>query len=177
MTWRADSYVRMSTHHLDRVCGQWTCNCYFNLNKTKIIVFNNTPEEGRDNFEWKMNGDIIERKNTYPYLGMEMSSKNKFNTARECIKNKAMKAVFCIWKCSQGSEMPTKIGLNMFDKLIKPILLYGCELLVLPDNMKCLGKKSIEELYEYGSKGQNPGEKLVYNTLHNYYEYTKECQY
>ena len=56
--------------------------------------------------------------------------------------------------------MQTNFGWNLFDKLIKPILLYGCELLVLPDNKKCLIRKNIEETYEDGSKWQNPGEKV-----------------
>ena len=161
----ADDMVLLSTtksglqNSIDKFsiyCNKWKLNV--NLNKTKIVKF--CKRQNSEVAEWHWNGNKIEVTDSYSYLGTVMSGNTKYQKARENIKNKALKAVFSLIKCSQGSDMPVKIGLDLFDKLVKPVMLYGSEFCILPDNVKILEKKPLKEIYADGSNWQIPSENI-----------------
>ena len=89
-----------------------------------------------------------------------MTNTGKYQQARDNIHNKAQKAMYNLMKCSKGCDIPPKLAMELFDKLVKPILIYGSEVLTVPDNTQNLDRKTIEEVYSDDNKSQNPGEKV-----------------
>ena len=76
-----------------------------------------------------MDGAKIETTNSYCYLGIEMSNTGSFHKATDALYNKSLRALFSLYSAiSIHSDEPnSKLYLKLFDSLIKPILLYGCE--------------------------------------------------
>ena len=63
----------------------------------------------------------------FKYLGIVFSFNGK-NV--ECMKDRttrAQRAMFSILKRSRVLNLPVDIQLNLFDSMVTPILLYGCE--------------------------------------------------
>lgn len=131
----ADDLVIMSTsenglqhqlHKLKYFCD--TSNLSVNLDKSKIMVFNNT---GKRLLKYKFYFDQkkLENVKTYKYLGLQFCSFGTFTSAREELKKVALKALFKLRR-DMGNNFRTDITLTirLFDSLIKPILLYGSEI-------------------------------------------------
>ena len=97
-----------------------------NVDKTKILIFS----KGRMpvNFQFKSNGNDIEIVKDFNYLGIYFSRSGSFKT---CKKNqqaeKAIKAMNEVLKKGRKHNLSISCQLDLFDKLMKPILLYGCE--------------------------------------------------
>ena len=64
---------------------------------------------------------------TYKYLGLEFSNDGKTEATKRDLYNRALKAYFKIVKSMHPLPKP-KTLFHLFDHLIKPILLYGCEI-------------------------------------------------
>ena len=71
----------------------------------------------------------LENVKHYEYLGVCVSNSGSWDTAKEQIHNKAQKAMFAL-KRSLGydGDIKPQTGLTLFDQLIKPNNIYGCEL-------------------------------------------------
>ena len=98
-----------------------------NLDKTKVIVFNNTGR-AMNNYTFKYQDKIIENVTSYKYLGIFFSAIGNFSVGKNELRKVALKALFKLKK-SMGDNFKTDLTLTLrlFDALIKPILLYGCE--------------------------------------------------
>ena len=71
----------------------------------------------------------IEIVNKQTYLGIEMTSSGRYAYVREILSKKATKIVFTIKRLLSDidySEVETRK--TLFDALVKPVLLYGCEI-------------------------------------------------
>ena len=63
------------------------------------------------------------------YLGIEMTSSGRYTYARDIFSKKAYKVLSRIKRSFSNSDTTTiKIINKLFDALVKPILLYGCEI-------------------------------------------------
>ena len=51
-----------------------------------------------------------------------------FLTAKKHISNQAKKAMYCLIKRSKYLCLPIDLQIDLFNKIVKPILLYGCEI-------------------------------------------------
>ena len=60
----------------------------------------------------------------YKYLGPILNYNGKFTEAKKQLGNRAM--FLLLRKCGQ-LQLPVDIQLKLFDILVKPILVYGCE--------------------------------------------------
>ena len=80
--------------------------------------------------------------------------------ARENIKNKASKAMTSLLKYIKSGNIPVKLGMSLFDKLVRPILSYGSEIWALPNNIMALEKRDIDKIYGDNATTQIPGEKI-----------------
>ncbi|MCG8049047.1 MAG: reverse transcriptase family protein [Candidatus Thiodiazotropha endolucinida] len=106
-------------------CTKWKMNV--NTAKTKIIIFNSrTKPSGNASFTF--NGQNIDVIKEYKYLGIYFSRSGSFTAAKKHIAEQANKAVFSLLKNIKRLELPFDIQIDLFDKTIKPILLYGCEI-------------------------------------------------
>lgn len=65
--------------------------------------------------------------NNFKYLGVTFFKNNSFNLNFNDLYDKAIKAMYsCIGKCRKHN-LAIDCKLDMFDKIVQPIFLYGCE--------------------------------------------------
>lgn len=97
-----------------------------NTSKTKIIYFS----RGRvsKNVHFSFQNTKLEMVNEYKYYGIFLGRSGSFVSAKKHIVEQANKAVFALLKKSRNLDLPVDIQIDLFNKTIKPILLYGCEL-------------------------------------------------
>ena len=70
----------------------------------------------------------LEISNEYKYLGIVLSKSGSFVAAKKNIAEQANKALFSLMRKIRTLKLPIDIQLEIFDKTIKPILLYGSEI-------------------------------------------------
>ena len=108
---------------LDDYCSKW--HLFVNLTKTKVVIFNKTGRKVHHNLNFRK--QLLDSSNFYTYLGLEMTASGSFTQSITKLCEKAQKVIFKIQR-SFGYDLPVKVGLKLFDCLIKPILLYGCQI-------------------------------------------------
>ena len=119
-------------------------------------------------YNFTFNDDRIEVVSEYKYLGVLFSRSGSFLTIKKHIAKQATKAMFHILKKARALLLPIYKQLELFDKTIKPILLYGCEIWGVGDlriieqvqlkNLKFVLniKKSTPNCIVYGETGVMP---------------------
>ena len=103
-------------------CKKW--NLKVNVDKTKIIVFGS---RNAGNLEFKYNDRVIDIVNEFNYLGIMFSSSGSFLKAKQKQLTKANKAIYEVLKKGRLHNLSIQCQLELFDRIIQPILLYGCE--------------------------------------------------
>ena len=63
----------------------------------------------------------------FKYLGIVFSFNGKNVECMKDITTRDQRAMFSIFKRSRVLNLPIDIQLNLFDSMVTPILLYGCE--------------------------------------------------
>ena len=103
-------------------CRQWKLE--INYDKTKIMVFS----RGRTaNFIFTINGIQLEVISDIKYLGILFCRSGSFSAAKRYIANQATRAMFSLLKKARDLLLPIDLQIELFQKTVKPILLYGCE--------------------------------------------------
>ena len=99
-----------------------------NTKKSKIIIFSgNAQNKNKENF--KYGNELLHIVDKQTYLGIEMTSSGRYTYAREILSKKAYKVLSTIKKSLSNSDATTvTIKNKLFDALVKPLLLYGCEI-------------------------------------------------
>ena len=97
-----------------------------NVEKTKIVIFTNS--RNKNHFEFKFNASTIEIVDAYKYLGIYFAKNGSFTLAKKSIAEQANKALFSLLRKARNLDLPYDIQLDLFNKMIKPILLYGSEI-------------------------------------------------
>ena len=105
-------------------CGTW--KLVVNGSKTKIVIFS----KGRiQNYNFILNNEAIEIVNEFKYLGILFSRSGSFLAAKKHFAAQATRAMFCLLKKARSLLLPIDMQIEMFEKTVKPILLYGCEVI------------------------------------------------
>jgi len=96
------------------------------VDKTKIVVFS----KGRlpRNLHLNYNGTNIEIVKDFNYLGIYFSQTGSFKVYKKHLSEKAIKAMYEVIKKRRKHNLSISCQFDLFDKLVKPILLYGCEI-------------------------------------------------
>ena len=97
-----------------------------NVSKTKIIVFSRGKIRNLPIFTY--NNANVEIVFDYKYLGVIFNYNNRFQKAMKNQCNSATRAMFSLLKKSRKLDLPLDLQLDLYQKCIKPILLYGCEM-------------------------------------------------
>ena len=98
-----------------------------NIKKTKVIVFNKSNRLIKS-VSFHLNGISIDSVKEYCYLGIIISANGKFKRNFCNLKLKSMKALFSLRRLvSSDGCISVDIALDLFDRLIVPIMTYGCE--------------------------------------------------
>lgn len=104
-----------------RYCKEWRLKV--NSKKTKVVIFGRGNQTNCFTFD----GSQLEIVNNFKYLGVTFCKSNSFNLNVKELFDKATKAMYgVIGKC-RTHNLAIDCKIDMFDKIIKPILLYGCE--------------------------------------------------
>ena len=97
-----------------------------NTDKTKCMIFNRTGKLLRNKFY--LSGVELENVRSYKYLGFKFSPSGEIKSGLQDLRDRAFKA-FMKLKTLLGTSFKQniEITLNLFDALIKPILLYSSD--------------------------------------------------
>lgn len=96
-----------------------------NIDKSKIIVF--SKGRRKENIQIKYNDKLIEVVTEFNYLGIVFSRSGSFKLEIQKLAEKATKALYEVLKKGRLHNLSIQCQLDLFDKIVQPILLYGCE--------------------------------------------------
>ena len=118
----------MALNAVGNYCEQWKLQV--NVNKTKIIKFSKRKSKKfpNDQYDFRLNGERVEVVDNYVYLGTTISYNGKYKEAIQKQVLQAQRALFVIKSRMEKYDLPFDIVMDLFDKMILPILLYGCEI-------------------------------------------------
>ena len=108
----------------EKYCNEWKLTA--NTSKTKIVIF--SGGRAKQDHKFYFNGEQIEVLNEYKYLGVFLSSNGSYTKAKKHIIDQANNAMFSLLRKIRALNLPIDLQVELFNKTIKPILLYGCEL-------------------------------------------------
>ena len=118
----SDLQAQLDAFH--EYCLTWKLKV--NIDKTKIVIFGSglTPQ----NLSFKYNGSEVEVVKNFNYLGIIFSKTGNFNLAKKRLVDKAVVSMYEVLKLGRKHNLSIKCILSLFDKMVKPILLYVCEI-------------------------------------------------
>ena len=98
-----------------------------NTKKSPIIKSGNGQNKNKVNFKYENETlQIVEKQS---YLGIEMTSSCRYTYAREILSKKAIKVLSIINRSFSNTDAATiAIKNKLFHALVKPVLLYACEI-------------------------------------------------
>ena len=104
-------------------CNTWKMKV--NVDKTKVLVFG----FGRlpHNLRFSYDNVDIEIVKQFNYLGVIFTKTGNFNFTKKHLSDKALRAMYEVLRFGRQYELSIKGQLELFDRLVKPIMLYGCE--------------------------------------------------
>jgi len=98
-----------------------------NVGRTKVMFFRKSGLLPMNLF-FEYNGEMEEMVNVFSYLGIVFTAGGSFNQTQITLAGQSRKANFKINKYVYNfSNISIKHRLELFDKLLLPILNYGCE--------------------------------------------------
>ena len=110
---------------LKTYCDEWKLKV--NESKTKVMIFR---KGGRlpNNLRFKYGEHQLDIVNKFNYLGIVFTSGGSFAEAHKTLAGQALKAIFKINKyLYKFTFINVKHRLELFDKLVMPILNYACQ--------------------------------------------------
>ena len=128
----ADDTIIMAENHNElqaglngmfHYCRLWKLE--LNAQKTKIVVFGGKKHD--DNQPFTFGTKIIDVVSEYTYLGVLYRANGDLKKNISVMKNVASRAMFALLKKSRKLGLDIDIQLKLFDTMIVPIALYGCE--------------------------------------------------
>ena len=97
-----------------------------NIEKTKIIVFGRGKM--KSDIAFHLNNQNIEIVKHFKYLGVIFSRGGSFQASIKHNCEQAAKAMFLLIRKMKTLDLSVDTQIELFDKMIKPILLYGSEI-------------------------------------------------
>ena len=109
---------------LKQYCDKWKLQV--NVDKTKIIIFSNKKVK-KENITFSIGGKNIEIVEEFKYLGVTFKYNGNFNNNIKALKTQGDRAIFSIIKKARKDNLPVYMQFELFDKMVIPVILYGCE--------------------------------------------------
>ncbi len=136
--------LHQSLSILEKYSKDWALP--INMEKSKIMIFQKKPRLADKKYEFKIGETILNHVTCYNYLGLTISASGQFNTAIKDLTDKARRARRSIRRPLIKFSPPIKLWIKIFDSIIKPILLYGCEIwgLKFKQNYESWDKNPVE---------------------------------
>ena len=150
---------------LANYCDKWKLQV--NVNKTKVIVFKKGGAN-KKNMKFTYKQTELEIVKKFVYLGVVFTVGGSFNSTYESLYGQAIKAVFKLKSYFVNYPcMNLRHKLDLFDKLIEPILCYGCELWGVNESTKLENVHIDFCKYLLGVRKQTPN-VFIYSELDRY---------
>ena len=73
------------------------------------------------------NGELLEIVTCYKYLGLLFCNYGNFYWGKVQLKDQAETAMLSLLNKSNELGLPVNVQLEVFDKTVLPVMLYGCE--------------------------------------------------
>ena len=108
---------------LNDFCTDWELE--INLKKTKILAFGSRKCDTK----FVIGDNQIEYADRYCYLGIVFDKNGTFTPALSELRKKSLKAFFGLKRYILRDALSFDALLKLFDSLIKPVLLYGCQII------------------------------------------------
>lgn len=115
--------MQQALTRMKEYCTQWKLDV--NISKTKLVVF--SRGKIRNKPELLLGTTPIEVVYGYKYLGTKFNYNGKFTVAKKELLTKGSRAMFSLLRKSRKLFLPIDIQLELFDMLVAPVVLYGCE--------------------------------------------------
>jgi hypothetical protein len=115
--------LQNSLDKLSTYCRDWSLTV--NTDKTKIVVFNKKGKLLQQNLS--LGGSSLESVISYTYLGITLHASGHFHNAISSLSEKATKAMFKLRNSIYRLNLYPKLGLALYDSLIRPICTYACD--------------------------------------------------
>ena len=149
---------RSLQHLLDLLaefCNEW--GLQVNLSKTEVMVFNTTGRILKCSENFVFDGTKLKSSKEYTYLGITLSLTGAYKSAILHLRSKALRGYFSMRKIVDWRYLKRFSLLKLTDMLIKPILMYGCEIWlpyltgnymvdIMDSNNSCLHEKTVSML-------------------------------
>ena len=171
------SGMQKNLDNFNEYCLLWKLKV--NAEKTKVLIFGGNKKDAALHFE--INGKQLETVYEYKYLGIMFHRLNKFSSSKKSQMEQATKAVYFILQKGRCNNLSVQCHLKLFDAMVLPILLYGCEVWGFED-LKCIEKVHIDFLRKllplkkstpsymiYGELGRKPLYIHVYTRMVSYW--------
>lgn len=114
--------LQFALNEFYRYCDTWKLTV--NISKTKIVVFS----KGRQpKYAFTYNGLPIEIVKEFNYLGVIFSRTGSFFKAKKRLCEQAQKSMYGVIRKIRTFNLPIDCQLDLFDKVVVPVLLYACE--------------------------------------------------
>ena len=97
-----------------------------NASKCKVVIF--SRGKVRVYPEFKIGDEILEVVSDFLYLGIRLNYNNKMGVTQKDLFDRASRAMFSLLKKCKMKNLPIDVILDLFDKMIMPIVTYGCEM-------------------------------------------------
>ena len=108
---------------MEDYCHNWGLK--INTSKTKVTIFSRGKVRNLTNFI--LNGTKLYIVYSYKYLGVHFNHNGKFTVDKNDLCCKGFRAMFSLLRKCKQLQLPIDIQLQLFDVLVKPVVLYGCE--------------------------------------------------
>lgn len=157
----------------DQYCNTWKLK--INISKTKVLIFNGNARDYK--YTFKIGKYVLENVKEFKYLGVTFSKLNNFKTTKAQLKQQATKAMYFVLAKSKDNNLSIECKLKMFESMVLPILLYGCEVWGYGKNDICDAvqinffrhilptKKSTPLFMLYGELGKVPVELNIHRRM------------
>lgn len=116
--------LQCQLNHFADYCEKWKLKV--NIGKTKIMIFAKGQHLKSVLPKFRYMGNLIEIVQYFKYLGVYFSSNGSFVYNIKQQYDKATKAMYGVLS-SNYHNLSIESKLDLFDKILQPILLYGCE--------------------------------------------------
>ena len=101
--------------------------CSVIIQKTKILIFNKAGKVLKG-FNFHLAGTELEIADSYQYLGVKLRPSGSFTAAADELSAKARRAWFSISSLIyKDKRISVERAFQLFDSLVSPVALYGCE--------------------------------------------------
>ena len=111
-------------------CEMWKLQV--NTDKTKVTIFEKR-KSNEQNAIFTFNDNPIEVVGSFNYLGAILSSNGLMKKCIDSALNKGRKAMFSILRKARTLNLTPEIQIDLFHKLVVPIVLYGAEIWAYED--------------------------------------------